>query len=315
MFYRLYGIVASSDQPLGDIPVFNGSNVDVWIRRLPKPQFSFPMTQWFMHWYLPGGEKWLSLAKIESGYLLRFTDLADFFVTSDGNEVSYMSKHCIPEKTVQHLLLNQVIPLLINLKGGEAFHASASLTSRGVVAFAGPAGYGKSTLAGVLFKAGYPVMSDDCLALAEEKGKIYAIPAYPELRLWKDSREYLFENNASYKAVAHYTNKNRIDMKTEMYCSEAQPLKRLYDIGRSSKIRAKNNILIEDLSPQESFITLTNYAFRLDITDQNMLKRQFHFFKRVASYVSVRRLIFPKDFTLLPTVREAILADLKDLDN
>jgi hypothetical protein len=46
-----------------------------------------------------------------------------------------------------------------------------------------------------------------------------------------------------------------------------------------------------------------------------MLIRQFNFLQRVAFTVSVRRLIFPRDFNILPAVREAILNDLKDLDN
>ncbi len=103
----------------------------------------------------------------------------------------------IPEDTIQHLLLDQVIPLVINLRGGEALHASAVLTSYGVVAFAGPAGSDKSTVAGSLLKEGYPFVSDDCLTLLEKNQEIYTIPAYPGLRLWDDAREHLFGENGS----------------------------------------------------------------------------------------------------------------------
>lgn len=75
------------------------------------------------------------------------------------------------------------------------------------------------------------------------------------------------------------------------------------------------SIMIEPLLHRDRFMALVRSAFRLDITDHTMLKRQFHFLERVASCVSVRSLIYPRDFNLLPAVREAILTDLQDLDN
>ena len=95
-----------------------------------------------MKWNVAGGEPWLSCAKTNSGYLLRFNELADFEIDKAGREIICKPRPGIPDVTIQHLLLDQVIPLVINLKGGEALHASAILTRSGVVAFAGPAGSG-----------------------------------------------------------------------------------------------------------------------------------------------------------------------------
>jgi hypothetical protein len=61
-------------------------------------------------------------------------------------------------------------------------------------------------------------------------------------------------------------------------------------------------------------MALVRCAFKLDITDQRMLKRQFLFLKRTVSTISVRQFAFPRAFKFLPAIREAILNDLKDLD-
>ena len=82
-----------------------------------------------MKWELPDKEPWLNFAKMDGGYLLRFSEFADFFVSNDGSELKFMPIQPVPEETIQHLLLDQVIPLVINLRGGEALHASAILTS------------------------------------------------------------------------------------------------------------------------------------------------------------------------------------------
>jgi hypothetical protein len=317
MLYQIYGLVIASDDLLPRMPFAANTEADVQVRyaSLLKPCLS--PSDWFMKWYLPSGELWLSFAKMYGGYLLRFNELTDFFVRDCGREILCMSKPETPTETIRHLLLDQVIPMVINLRGNEALHASAVLTSQGLIAFIGSTGSGKSTLAGSFLNAGDSLLSDDCLPLVENNQGIYSIPAYPGLRLWGDALEYLFGDNGGHKSVAHYTDKRRVEIEkiTGAFCAEPQPLKRLYTIAEPSDSKGKADIVIERLSPRESFMTLVRSAFRLDITDRDMLKRQFRFFERIASRISVRRLIFPRDFSLLPAVREAILTDLQNLDN
>lgn len=317
MFYQLYNLVISSNNSLQGLPAIPKNEPNL------KVEFSSfignlqPLSNRFMQWSLPGGEPWLSCAKTDGGYLLRFNELADFEIDKTGSKIICRPRPAIPEDTIQHLLLDQVIPLVINLRGGEALHASAILTPRGAVAFAGPAGSGKSTITASLLKMGYPFVSDDCLTLQEKDQNIYATPAYPGLRLWKDAEAHLFGLNGSNKSVAHYTSKLRVDIEESpgIYSPEPKPFVRLYDIMNSPETDETSDITIEKLSPRDSFMALVRCVFRLDITDNRMLRRQFCFLERVVSTVSVRRLIFPRDFALLPAVQEAILKDLKNSGN
>ena len=296
----------SGDSIRSDIAVFCTSS-----------EMSSPSCRPFMQWFNPSGRIWLSFFKINDGYLLRFNELADFFISFDGKKVIYKPSPEVPSETIWHLFLDQVVPLIINLRGGEALHASSVLTERGAIAFIGATGLGKSTLAGTFMQAGSPLLTDDYLSLLEQKKEIYAVPAYPSLRLWEDSLAWLFGNNGDKKPVAHYTEKLRVDIErnTAEYCTEPQLLKRLYVIVDLSKCERNTDISVNNLSPRDSLIALVRCSFRLDVTDRGMLARQFHFLERVASRVSVRRLIYPREFNHLPAVREAILNDLKDLDN
>jgi len=141
--------------------------------------------------------------------------------------------------------------------------------------------------------------------------------AYPGLRLWGDSFKWLFGNGRPYKPVAHYTDKQQvhITIKERPILAKPQVLKRLYAIAEPSEINGENDICIEPLSGRESFMALVRCAFRLDITDTNMLKRQFHFLEKVISTVSIRKLSFPRNLNLLHFVREAILEDLRNSGN
>jgi hypothetical protein len=68
--------------------------------------------------------------------------------------------------------------------------------------------------------------------------------------------------------------------------------------------------IIEELSAREGFMELVQLFFRLDINDRFMLVQQFDFIERVIACLPVKRLIIPNDFSALPVVREAVLADL-----
>ena len=315
--YKFYDLFIASDKALSELTTHDKGNVDIYVRCASSSENIHSPSQWFPHWYLSNGELWLSFAKMNGGYLLRFNELADIYVSNCGSEIVYMQKCEIPQQTINHLLLDQVIPLVINLRGGEALHASAVLTPQGVVAFSGKAGSGKSTLAANFLKAGYPLLGDDCLVFSEKNQGIYAIPAYPGLRLWEDATAWLFGRGGSYESVAHYTTKQRVAIRwhPEAYCAKPEPIKRIYALTHPSEATNNADIVIERLSKRDGFMELINYAFRLDITDPVMLKRQFQFLQHVASKVSVRRLIFPRDFNLLPAIQEAILKDLEHLDN
>jgi len=320
MRYRVCGLTLISDAPLPELTPFTdpeshgetGIHVRFGMRRDEEASPS----HWFMSWTLPTGELWLSCAKEADGYRLRFPDLADFLVDFEGLEIVCEAWPETPPATIRHLLLDQVLPLVLTLRGQQALHATAVLTPHGVCAFAGPAGAGKSTLAASFLLAGYPVLSDDCLVLEEDRQTILATPAYPGLRLWDDTLVALGEALRLSLPVAHYTSKQRVFALDQggAFPSNPHPVARIYCLERGREMEGAedpHNPIIEDLSHRDGFMKLLTSTFQLDIADRTMLLRQFHFLERVVAHVPIRRLRIPDTFSSLPAVRETILADLK----
>ena len=79
--------------------------------------------------------------------------------------------------------------------GYEAYsclHASAVAIEGRAVAIVGPSGAGKSSTAAAFARLGYPVLSDDIVALTGDGQRFHVQPAYPRVRLWPSAVTSLF---------------------------------------------------------------------------------------------------------------------------
>jgi len=318
--YRLCGLTLSCDVALPELAQVMALEpqeaIDLHVRLSGRDRKPPLPVYWFNTCSLSSGEPWLSAGRIEAGYVLRFHDLADFSVDRRRRTITCFPKADTTAVTLRHLLLDQVMPLVLRLYGRHALHATAVQTPMGVCAFIGPAGAGKSTLAACFLLEGYPVLSDDCLVVEEQQGRMMAIPAYPGLRLWDDAREMLDIDSERSLPVAHYTSKRRSAVESQLHTfpTNASPLKRLYalvwaDEGNPGRSAAP---CIEPLLCGAGFMELLQCAFLLDPTDQTMLTTQFHFLSDLTTHVPVKRLHRAKDFTALPAVRDLVLADLRE---
>jgi hypothetical protein len=262
-----------------------------------------------MHWRLPSGEPWLSAARNDEGYLLRFHDHADFVMDGDGREIVCRYWREGATETLRHLLIDQVMPLALNLRGAEALHASAVLVDGQAIAFTGPTGAGKSTLAAAFGRAGHTVLADDCLGVIDGGAAFEVVPAYPELRLWRDALSYLDLDRHPAAPVADYSDKERFAFDASgVDPSRNYPLRAVYVLDEDS--REDGGTVVRKMRPRETVIELIRSAFRFEVEDRVMLERQLGVFTRMAASLPVRRVSAPKDLERLPDLRDTIIRSL-----
>jgi hypothetical protein len=287
-----------------------------------EPEFRFSLqsapaggsrdSEWFHRWLLPDRTTWLLLGRDDRGYLLRFPALADFSVSNDAKEIRCYADPALPLETIKHLLLDQVIPLILSSRGRLVLHASSIVSPYGAIAFIGQTGWGKSTLAASFGENGFPLITDDCLLVNEDGEQLTATPSYPGLRLWPQTVDALFPQLPALPEVAHYTDKRRLADSTVMpFCSATVPLKRIFFLSPPGGADQAPEIAIERISPRDAFVGLVKFTYVLDITDRLMLGQMFDRLSRLALLPLSYRLSFPRDFSLLPDVQEAILQNLR----
>lgn len=313
-FYRLWDIILESNIPL-NLPLAEDKKVAPSFRfSLDREPWS-ELYQWFQHYCdSANGERWLSLAKQELGYTLRFHNLADFIISTAGLEIRCYPEPDTPLETIRHLLLDQVLPLALDYQGRLVLHAGAVVTPAGAIVFLGESGWGKSTLAASFCQQGYPVLTDDSLLLAEREGQIVGIPSYPGLRLWAESITALFEASPPLTPVAHYSSKKRVTLGSDSlpYWAEPTILRQIYVLASPEETAMTQTISLTRLSGPTALMALVQAVFRLDVTDRARVKREFEVLGRITAALPCFRLTFPRDHSLLGAVHTAILTNLNE---
>ena len=266
----------------------------------------------FQEWTFPDGTLWTRFYRTGEGYLLRFPDLGDFDVSADGRAVRAWPVPGISEYTMQHLYLNQVLPLALSKQGKIVFHASAVDTGNGAIAFLGESGRGKSTLAASFASGGQRFLTDDALLLDPAEGGYLVQPSHPSIRLWDDSQEALLAADAELAPPVQYTPKARILSGDSLpFCNAARRLRRVYFLGDGSA----EKLTIQPMRPSEAMIGLVRNSFLLEFEAQEMLSSHFDLLAEMVALPIYYHLDYPRSFAALPDIRQSILEHASKQDD
>ena len=290
------------------------------INEKKSPVFSFHLIStppaepagnaWIHHWHTSSGEISLSLARLDTGFLLRFPSLADFVIDETGCRISAWAAPDTDEETVRHLLLDQVMPRVLSSHGRLVLHASAVCVDDRALAFAGETGLGKSSLAASFHVSGYPLLTDDGLVLNAEDGCIRAIPGYSGLRLLPESVTALFKDSPSGKAMASYSPKNRVALPQNDGTGPVE-LAALFVLAKPGPGEEGSAIKASRLSQREACMELVRNSFQFDVTNKKQVTGLFSAAAEVAERLPVFALAYPRDYSCLPAVQEEIMEQLR----
>ena len=246
------------------------------------------------------------------GYLLRFPGLADFTVSERGDRISSRPVPGIGAATVEHLYLNQVLPLALGRRGEFVFHASAVEIDGGAIAFLGEAGRGKSTLAAAFAKRGMRFLTDDGLLLQATSAGFDVRPSHPSIRLWPDSHTKLFASRAACAPPVVYTGKARLLLADEaIYCNEPRPLRAAYHLGE----RTLGGMAIHPVDPARRLMLWTSHAFLIDVEDRTLLAAHFGRTADLARAIPCFRIDYPRQFDNLDAIVAELVAHARSLES
>jgi len=306
--YRIFDILIESNIPIPELPEVEQGEASISFQLSSNFSPDESQINWYHHWRLPNGEITISCARIKEDYFLRFPDLADFLISQKGDQVRCFAVLGVSDESIRHLLVDQVIPRVVAHQGWIVLHASAIEVEGRVIAFLGESGWGKSTLATSFYEQGHHLLTDDCLLLKLEAGKIIGMPSYVSSRLWSDSLEAVVSDKSSVHPVAHYSSKKRLIFPDRLKSKLFQlPLTAIFVLAPPVESNELKEVTVEPLTGAQMIMEFVKHSFHLDVTDRDQISTQFKALGQVSgSALPIYRLSYPREHALLGKVREVV---------
>ncbi len=269
-------------------------------------------------------------------YRIDFVHGPQFYVSADGADIAYDAGFG-NDDTVRHLLIDQVLPRVLSLRGALMLHAACIETPNGAIAIFGESGQGKSTLSFALQEAGCRVLSDDCARMdvlpremdatasstdskvrgveagadtgtpPGQPGQVLATSTYPSLRLWPDVLAGLCVDPKGTIPVAGYNNKRRIDVASSI-AGVAPPTSAEVVIGIILGGR------IDGTAPEfapfakgKAMLEMVRQTFHLDVRDREVQQRSFRQIDELVRVLPTYRLAYPSGLDAMPTIARFVI--------
>ena len=257
------------------------------------------------------GEPTLQIWKDRQSSFLRmaYDDGTQFWLDRRQENVWATWPDHLPLENATSYLLGPVLGLLMRLRGVTCLHASAVSIDSRAVAFVGPPGAGKSTTAAACAKMGYPVLSDDIVALEQRADCFHAVAGHPHLRLWPESVKALYGSAGSLPRLNPLWDKLCLGPSDLGICFEnrALPLEAIYVLGDR---RSDFAPYVEPLRQQEALLLLVAETYGNTVISRELRAREFEVLGQLVDQVPVRRLVPHGDPNRLGALCQVIMDDL-----
>ena len=293
--YAVFGRRLASDTVLPELPPAIGA-ADLTFECAPLDDGG---EGWFDIWPWLDGRSWIIAKRYPHGYRVRYEGRVDFFIDPNRAVITADVLDC-PVSRLRHFLLDQIIPLYLSLDHPVLHASSVLLDAREAVAFIGPGGTGKSTIAASLGALGHQIGADDGLLMRDDGGTLLGVPAYPGVRLLADSAQVLMPGAASEPGSP----KRRLREGLPFFTG-AVPLTQLF-VLTPADAAAGAGVQMTRLSPCETVMALIGQSYRLALDDRRRMAGEFERLTRAAARLSAWQLVFPRDLARAPDLARRI---------
>jgi len=320
--YLVYGLGISVNVPIAGLTGLRApSQIDVHISLGSMPAFLADVSpEKCVEYYVSSdleenGEPTCKIWLLFSGkyFRINYADGTVIVVNAGGSCIWAASANNATVEDMATYLLGPTLGFLLCFRGIICLHASAIAIDNKAVAFAGPSGHGKSTMAAALACMGFPVLTDDVLALKNDGDFFEAQPAYPRLRLWPQSVEALFGSKGALPRITPGWEKCFLDLNGSRYRfqHEPLPLAAIYFLDDRNELAKVPSISAMDA--REGMMALVANTYATHLLDKAKRRNEFQELGRLAEKIPLKRISPIADWAKIDTACELIIEDFQCL--
>jgi len=317
--YRVYGLGIDSTTSIAGPALVPQSTrrADLFLETGPEPEWARRACAFPSHVlsHRPESEDGAdpSFQLIEHGqaacFELSYSDGARFVVDAEARRVWGAFRPPLTNADLATYFLGPVLGFILRRRHVTSLHASAVEFFGQAVAFAGDAGFGKSTTAAALALRGAPVLSEDISPLQESAGRFHLFPGYPRVCLWPDSVVHLLGSAEALPRLTPVWEKHflSLDGVRARFSPEALPLGLIYLFA--SRLDGTDAPRVEETRPREALLNLVQNTYMNWLLDREQRAVEFDTLSRLVQQVPVRRIIPHRDANRIPALCELIQRD------
>ena len=291
--YALGGLTVRSDFPLPELPPCDTPNAaDVRIIRANVPKS------------LPGGMQVMAEARVTPQAVLLDIPSVGRILAVGGREIRVDAAPDCRAEDLRLFILGSAFGAIYLQRGLFPLHASVVVVHGKAIAFAGDPGAGKSTMAAWLNRQGYPVLSDDvCVIRVDADHEPLAFPAFPRIKLWKDTLSALGLNRKGLQKDYSRADKYHLPPIGD-FAQEAVPLRQINFLAFS---KDESSPELEPVQPAHAVSLLRDNTYRFQfVSPMGLTKRHFVACTRIVESVAMYTLSRPKRFSALAECQQLI---------
>ncbi|CAM4186095.1 aldolase [Paenibacillus xylanexedens] len=195
------------------------------------------------------------------------------------------------EKKVRLFILGTCMAVIMMQRGILPLHGSAVVIDGWAYAFVGHSGAGKSTLSAALASRGYPLLTDDVVALTwDAGGRAIVSPGYPQQKLWQPSLDGFGMKEQDYATVHAEITKYAIPVQ-HYFHEMAVPLGGIFELAPQPEENHTSVQLVE-VTGLERLHLLCSHTFRGGlVARQGLAQWLFETASRLSASVEIGRLV------------------------
>ena len=259
------------------------------------------------------GKPTLLAARLRSSGAIRISYCdGTIFVISENAKLVWATTP--PGQTVEDTaayLLGPIIGLVLRLRGITCLHGSAVVIGGQAVGLVGVSGAGKSTTAAAFARLGYPVMTDDVLALSDCGNHFLVRPAYPRVRMWPESVVGLFGSADVLPLMTPNWDKRFLGLDAPGYCFQSKPLPLagVYFLG--PRTVGLDPLVVESVRPAKALMALVSDSYAANYVYESLRAKEFEILSRLVKSVPLRSVSARDDFSYIDEFCDVIVRDFR----
>lgn len=279
--YKAFGLKITSDFPLPElIPVSwkDNDEADLTIKKENLSNLWSELVEPDAYYYIK-----------KNFCMIKVPDVA-IYVIRDGSVILFSPIGDSNDNQIRLYLLGTCLGVLLMQRKVLPVHGSCIVIEGEAYAVVGDSGVGKSTLASAFLNRGFPLLTDDIMAVTLSKNHIpLAIPSYPQHKLWQESLDRFGINSDQFKPIYNRETKFNIPI-SELFVDKPIPLAGIFVLNKANQ----SDIEIVPIQKLERFPVLFYHTYRnFMISRSGLLDWHFAFSANLANRLDFYQIIRP----------------------